>query len=63
MRRRRRKIPVLQAGERRQYQPGELANALDLAIRSQIEDLAASGYAAQGRGLLLVQIDAVHVIH
>ena len=57
MRRKRRRIPALQIGERRQYQPGELAASLDPALCERLEALALAGYAAQGRGLLIVTLD------
>jgi hypothetical protein len=58
MRHKGRRVRSFQAGERRQYQPGELAQNLDPALRQQLEDLAVAGYAAQGRGLLIVTRNA-----
>ena len=57
MRRKRRRIPALQIGERRQYQPGELAQSLDPALCERLEELALAGYAEQGRGLLIVTLN------
>jgi hypothetical protein len=59
MPRKRRRVASLQPGERRQYQPGELANGLPPALREQIEELAVARYAAQGRGVLMVVLDGV----
>src|SRR5262245_4364231 len=57
MRRKGRKVPTVQPGQRRQYAPGQLRNSLDPAVRQKMEQLAVAGYEQEGRGLLVVQIN------
>jgi hypothetical protein len=52
-----RKVPPLQPGERKLYDPGQLRDSLDPVLRQNIEQLALVGYERDGRGALLVELD------
>jgi hypothetical protein len=53
-----RRVQPAQPGERRQYQPGQLATSLDPVVRQNIEGLAVIGLEENGRGALMVTISA-----